>query len=224
MRLIPSLLSTAFIVAMAAPLAAQDAPAETTEAPAAEAVPAEEALGLDMGTSVDEAATGPQAGQFYIREEFGDWGMRCIMIPDQPDPCELYQLLLGADDNPVAELTVFPLPTGGQAVAGATVVAPLETLLTERITITVDGQQPLQYEFSYCNRAGCVARLGLTQREVDAFKRGNTATLRIVPAADPSQPFDLPISLRGFTAGFEAGGAYDPDAPDEEGQEAPAAE
>lgn len=221
MRLIPSLLSTAFLLAMAAPLAAQEAPAATTEA--AEPAAPEEALGLDMGTSAD-AAQGPEAGQFYIREEFGDWGMRCIMIPDQPDPCELYQLLLGADDNPVAELTVFPLPPGGQAVAGATVVAPLETLLTERITITVDGQQPLQYEFSYCNRAGCVARLGLTQREVDAFKRGNTATLRIVPAADPNQPFDLPISLRGFTAGFEAGGAYDPEAPNEEGQAAPAAQ
>lgn len=208
---------------MAAPLAAQEAAPETP-APTA---PAEEALGLDMGTSAaaDPADSAePQPGQFYIREEFGDWGMRCIMVPDQADPCELYQLLLGEDDNPVAEMTVFPLPPGGQAVAGATVVAPLETLLTERITITVDGQDPLQYEFSYCNRAGCVARLGLTQREVDAFKRGSSATLRIVPAADPSQAFDLPISLSGFTAGFEAGGAYDPEGPNEEGQAAPAAE
>ena len=214
MRLIPSLISTALLFAMAAPLAAQDtpaeAPAETTTETATGAAPD---AGLDMGTPADGAE--PQPGQFYIREEFGDWGMRCMMVPDQPDPCELYQLLLGAEDNPVAELTVFPLPAGGQAVAGATVVAPLETLLTERITITVDGQTPLQYEFSYCNRAGCIARLGLTQREVDAFKRGSTATLRIVPAADPSKPFDLPISLRGFTAGFDAGGAYDPEGADE---------
>lgn len=218
MRLIPSIVSTALLLAMAAPLAAQDAPAQTT-VPEAQTTEAPAEAGLDMGTPADGGELQP--GQFYIREEFGDWGMRCMMVPDQPDPCELYQLLLGADDNPVAELTVFPLPAGGQAVAGATVVAPLETLLTERITITVDGQTPLQYEFSYCNRAGCIARLGLTQREVDAFKRGNTATLRIVPAADPETPFDLPISLRGFTAGIEAGGAYDPEGEDEQ---APAAE
>lgn len=238
MRYSLTLLSTAAMIAFALPLAAQDAPAEepaeqtTPEAPAGEPAdtPAEgpapadgSDLTLDMGTETAGDGT-PQPGQFYIREEFGDWGLRCIWVPEQPDPCELYQLLLGDEGNAVAEITIFPLADAGQAVAGATIVAPLETLLTERITLSVDGGPARQYEFSYCNRAGCIARIGLTAADVAAFKGGNAANLRIIPAAAPDQPFDLRISLRGFTAGFDGTGVYDPEAPDEvaPAEEAPA--
>lgn len=227
MRHSVSVLACAILIAMGAPLAAQDtaAPDQATpdqagsEAPGPEA-PADGAdLNLDMGVDPTAAAAPaePQAGQFYIRAEFGDWGLRCMYMPDQPDPCELYQLLLGPDDNPVAEFSVFPLANGGQAVAGATIVAPLETLLTEGITIAVDGGAARQYQFSYCNRAGCVARIGLTANDLAAFKAGARAQMRIVPAAAPDQPFDLTISLSGFTAGMDGSTAYDPDAPNEEG-------
>lgn len=218
-------LASAALVGLAAPLAAQDEAAgtediQTIEAPlstietaddgatdeGASASPVDD-LGLDMGTEVDD---GPRAGEFYIRQEFGDWAMRCIFLPEQADPCELYQLLHGPDDSPVAEVTAFPLPPGGQAVAGLTVVAPLETLLTEGLVLSVDGANSRRYEFSFCNRAGCIARIGLTEGEVTALKRGNSAGLRIVPAADPSHPFDLDVSLTGFTAGMESSTAYDP--------------
>lgn len=204
MRPTLSLLTAAALIALGAPAFAQDA---TTTEPAAEEQTGD--LGLDMGTSPGATDGGSlQAGQFYIREEFGDWAMRCVAIPDGPDPCELYQLLNGAD-GPVAEFSVFPLPEGGQAVAGATVVAPLETLLTEGLVLAVDGGAPRQYQFSYCNRAGCIARIGLTADDLAAFKRGNAASLRIVPAAAPDQPFDLAISLTGFTAGFDGSAVYD---------------
>lgn len=218
-----SLLCSAALLAIALPLAAQEAPppadaeaeAAGTEqeaaAPEAGAEAAEQGTGvpaLDMGTPVEGGE--PQPGQPYIREEFGDWAMRCIRAAEGADPCELYQLLLSAEGNPVAEISLFPLPPGGQAAAGATVVAPLETLLTEGLTLSIDGGTPRQYEFSFCNRAGCIARIGLTADDVTAFKRGNAATLRIVPALDPSQPFDLTVSLTGFTAGYDGTEVYDP--------------
>jgi len=220
MRL-PLALASAALLGLGLPLAAQeaqdDAAAEAAveapaEAPADDAAPDTAAspvddLGLDMGTDLDE---GPRAGEFYLREQFGDWAMRCIALPDQADPCELYQLLHGPDDTPVAEITAFPLPPGSQAVAGLTVVAPLETLLTEGVVLSVDGRNARRYEFSFCNRAGCIARIGLAEADVTALKRGNQAGLRIVPAADPSHPFDLEVSLAGFTAGMESSTAYDP--------------
>lgn len=203
--------TSAALVALALPLAAQDATTDDPGEAAAEAqaetgTPTND-LGLDMGRDLDQ---GPRAGEFYLREQFGDWAMRCISLPDQADPCELYQLLHGPDDSPVAEVTAFPLPPGGQAEAGLTVIAPLETLLTEGVVLSVDGQNARRYEFSFCNRAGCIARIGLTGAEVTALKRGITAGLRIVPAADPSHPFDLDVSLTGFTAGMESSTAYDP--------------
>lgn len=155
---------------------------------------------LNLGESV-----GPREGEPYVREEFGDWALRCIKAPDgSPDPCNLYQLLSNADGVAVAEFNIFGLPEGARAAAGATVVVPLETLLTQQLTIAVDGQNARRYPFTFCNRAGCVARLGFTEAEVEEFRRGSIATVRLVPAAAPDQEVVLDVSLNGFTAGFDS--------------------
>jgi invasion protein IalB len=148
---------------------------------------------------------GPQVGEPYEREVFGDWALRCIKAEEgERDPCNLYQLLTNDDGVAVAEFNLFPLPEGQRAAAGATVVVPLETLLTEQLTIAVDGQNARIYPITFCNRAGCVARIGFTQAEVDQFKRGSVATVRLVPAVAPDTEVVLDVSLTGFTAGFTA--------------------
>ncbi len=201
-----------------APETEEAEPAEAEAAPAAGSAtpPAEEgetppaddpATGLDMGrTEGEEAAPGePQVGQEYIAETTGDWSIRCLKTPEgQPDPCQLYQLLRGSDDNPVAEISIVRLPEGSRAAAGATIVTPLETLLTEDLRISVDGAADRVYEFSFCNQGGCVSRVGFTGEEIAQFRAGNAARMRIVPAAAPDQNIDLTISLTGFTAGFNA--------------------
>lgn len=73
--------------------------------------------------------------------------------------------------------------------------------------LSVDGGQARRYPFTFCNQGGCVARVGFTQAEIDQFKRGNAATVRLVPAAAPDQEIVLSMSLKGFTAGFD--GTYD---------------
>jgi len=192
MRNVYKPLMIASLIAFAAPVAAQEAD-ETTD-PAAD---------LSMGTPITEGE--PQEGQPYIREEFGDWALRCLRAPEgQADPCQLYQLLMDDQGNAVAEISLFPLPEGGRAAAGATIVVPLETLLTENLTMSVDGGQTRQYPFTFCNRAGCVARVGFSQADIDLFKRGAAAQLQMVPAAAPEETVDLTISLSGFTAGYTA--------------------
>ena len=219
--------STAFalLLALTAPAWAQDdatatddATGEATEAeaPADDNVQTDDApseTGLDMGTPVDADGnpidpepTEVQVGQQYIADTFTDWSLRCLKAPEgEADPCQIYQLLQDADGNDVAEISMIPL-TGGQAAAGATIVAPLETLLTEDITLRVDGGTARRFEFSFCNRGGCVARVGFTAEDVNLFRRGANATIRIVPAAAPDAEVVLDISLSGFTAAFEAAG------------------
>lgn len=218
-------LSVLALLAVAAPLAAQEAPAKepAAEAPAADPetapeAPAEAAVpapGSDVspGQPAEDASGEPQVGQPYIREEFGDWGLRCLRTEDGNDPCQLYQLLEDQEGNAVAEVSIFPLPEGREAVAGATIVAPLETLLTENLTLSVDGADARQYPFTFCNRAGCVARVGFTASELDEFRAGNAAQLAIVPAAAPDQTVTLTMSLSGFTAGYEAAGESAPTIP-----------
>ena len=160
--------------------------------------------GLDLGTPVDQEPSEPQPGQTYTAATFQDWSLRCLKQDEGPDPCQLYQLLKDSEGNSVAEFSLFGLPEGGQAVAGATIVAPLETLLTQQLTITVDGSEPRRYAFTFCNTGGCVARVGFTQAEIDQFKRGRDAVVRLVPASAPDQEVLLTLSLSGFTAAFNA--------------------
>ena len=187
----------------------------TNEDGAAPATPGAEdpAADLNMGEpaavdqsqpiSAEELET-LQPGMFYTLEVFGDWRIRCIKTPEgEDDPCQLYQLLMDQDGNAVAEVNMFPLPEGSRAAAGANIVAPLETLLTEQLTLTVDGGQARRYPFTFCNAGGCVARVGFTQAEIDQFKRGNSARIRLVPAGAPDQEVLLTMSLTGFTAGIE---------------------
>ncbi|MEM6579513.1 MAG: invasion associated locus B family protein, partial [Pseudomonadota bacterium] len=138
----------------------------------------------------------------YIKEQYGDWPLQCFRTETGDDPCQMYQLLREAAGNPVAEFTVFRLPGTDQAVAGATIVAPLGTLLPQGIRISVDDGPQKVYSFSFCSMVGCFARIGFTEEDIEAFKAGGGATLTIVPAQAPDQIVQISASLDGFTAAF----------------------
>ena len=178
---------------------AQDSTQDATdEAPVADGNTAE---GLSTGTPVQE---GPQVGQTYVAETFQDWEVRCIVANGGKDPCQLYQLLKDSDGNSVAEFSMFNLPAGGQAVAGATIITPLETLLTAELRLSVDGSPAKRYPYSFCSGVGCFSRVGFIAEEVEQFKKGASGQVTIVPAATPNESVDLTLSLSGFTAGWNA--------------------
>lgn len=171
--------------------------------------------GLSMGTEVGAdgqpaAGANDGVGSSYVETKFEAWEQRCIRTEDGSDPCQLYQLLLDSEGNAVAEFSMFNLPTGGQAAAGATVIVPLETLLTENLVMAVDGSAPRVYPFTFCSTIGCVSRIGFTAAEVEQFKRGAKAVLTIVPVVAPDQKVSVDLSLKGFTAGYTAVSATNP--------------
>lgn len=204
-------LPLAALLAFAAPALAQetaseDAATEATEAAEATAeaenTPEAGQPKVDMGQPVDDTR---QPGQTYVERVEGDWERKCITLPEGQgdDPCQMYQLLKDEAGNAVAEISLGKLPAGGQAAAGATVVVPLETLLTQQLTISVDGGQARRYPFRFCAQPGCVANIGFTAGEIDGFKKGAKATVTIVPAAAPDQKVNLAMSLKGFTKSFD---------------------
>jgi len=176
--------------------------ATQTEAPATEQAAeadAPRADGLSTGETVIEV------GSTYMVSEHGDWELRCIKAPEgQKDPCQLYQLLEDQQGNSVAEINLFSLPEGDQLAAGATIVTPLQTLLTKNVLLSVDGGQAKVYPFTFCTEIGCFARVGFTSGDVASFKAGNAAKIVVVPAQAPDQTVDLTMSLTGFTAGLAA--------------------
>ncbi len=185
------------------------ATAQTPDTPAVEPPAADAAVPNDLSMGVEPlpglpSQTEADVGATYLAASFDKWEQRCVKTADGADPCQLYQLLLDKDGNSVAEIFLFDLPAGGKAVAGATVMAPLETLLTANLKITVDTAKARIYPFAFCTKVGCVARIGFTADELAGFKKGIKGVLTIVPAAAPDKSVDLELTLKGFTAGFEA--------------------
>ncbi|MGR3368727.1 MAG: invasion associated locus B family protein [Sagittula sp.] len=217
----------ALLLSLIAALAAAPAYAQTTdtagpdEAPAAEAPAAETdqeqpsapAVGGDLDLGTGDAATAGQQQQQqpqpYIKETFSDWAMQCIKVPQRENEiCQMYQLLTDGQGASVAEVSIFRLENGGQAVAGGTFIVPLETLLTQKLTVTVDGGSARQYDFSFCAQIGCYARVGFTAEDIARFKAGAKAQVTIVPALAPDQKVTVDMSLAGFTAAFDAAQEY----------------
>ncbi len=211
---LPSLAALALIAAGSQTHAQDSATEETAPAaaqgeqaaPAADPTPAADPApstgpALDLGQPVSD---GPKIGERYSQKKFGDWDLACIKTKAEKDPCSLLQILRDNSGNPVAEVSLFRIDNGGQAAAGATVLVPLETLLPAQLTIAVDDAPGKRYNYSFCSPLGCAAQIGLTKEDIDAFKRGNKATVSLVPAPAPDQTVQLSMSLSGFTAGFDA--------------------
>ncbi len=202
----------AFALGAMPAFAQETAPAEPA-APAADTVvtgDAPTADGLNMGVDPNAAAPAPltqetaEVGQTYTLTTFESWEQRCVKTADGSDPCQMYQLLKDKDGNNVAEISMFPLPKGGQAAAGATIIAPLETLLTANLQLSIDGSKAKIYPFTFCAQIGCVARVGFTGDEVAQFQKGNAAVITIVPAAAPEEKVELTVSLASFSKAYEA--------------------
>lgn len=193
----------ALILALAAaPLMAQT----TEEAPKdGEAAAADEAANNDLAMG-QEVGAADGVGSAYTAANFEAWEQKCIRTETGIDPCQLYLLLKDKEGNAVAEFSMFNLPKGteGPAVAGASFIAPLETLLTAGMTLQVDTNKSKIYPFTVCTGQGCVARIGFTAEEVALLKKGANAVITIVPFVAPENKVELVMSLKGFTAGLDA--------------------
>jgi len=179
MRLkIISVISTLLALA-AAPAFAQDAETADENFPTAEAL-ADDANG--------------------VVARHGDWQIRCA--PDSNN-CRMFQAGFDSDGNEIANITLQPLPEGSAAILGASVVTPLLTLLPRGVTLGVDDGVPAAYPYSWCDRAGCYARFGMTAGQVDAMKSGNSAYLSLFAIVDQEKEIRAEVSLTGFTAAFD---------------------
>ncbi|WP_299360112.1 invasion associated locus B family protein [uncultured Paracoccus sp.] len=197
-----------------APDAAGQSATETTppaaagqaDAPAAPADPGQPADATQSTTAqTDGAPAGePRPGTYYTQSTHGDWTLRCMKAAEGQDPCELYQLMKDDQGSAVAEVSVIPFT--GEAAAILNFVAPLETDLGAGLGLQIDAGQAAKYPFMVCAPIGCISRIGMTSDELAAFKRGNAATVTLLPfGGNPDQnTVRLSLSLTGFTAGFDA--------------------
>jgi invasion protein IalB len=183
-KLATPLIAAAF-VALAAPLSAQVG-------------------SLSDGSLMESKPAAPVTSpkEEFTSETIGAWDLQCAKNGPEPRPCRMYQLLTDDQDTPVIEMTMFGLPEGAPAAAGATFVAPLNTLLTAQLSVSLDGVLVQRVPFQVCYEAGCIARMFLSPIELQAFQNGEKATVSLVPALAPDQVVSVDMKLEGFADGF----------------------
>ena len=138
-----------------------------------------------------------------MREEIGDWTVRCIRAEiGQADRCQIYQLLKDDQDQPLAGVTVVPVSGSGEFSAKMTFNGPVGVLLPAGVQVSIDGQDMGRVPFLVCTQGNCVAEIPLQNIDLDAFKAGNAADFTVIPAAQQNSRVTLTASLAGFTAGF----------------------
>lgn len=197
---------SALLLALAQPALTQDAtapagnaaaPDASSTAPADNGANPKDPIGYPVGQTVDN---NPKS---KLVATYDDWEVHCVTLQNGKDNCEMTQLLKQPDGNPVIDVQVAALPTGGKAVAGMTMVTPLMTMLTKGLTIVVDNGAPKTFPFLWCDRGGCYSRLGLLPQDLDQFRKGNQGTVTIVPIAAPDKTVSMALSLKGFTKAFD---------------------
>ena len=115
----------------------------------------------------------------------------------------MQQLLFLNEDTPIAEISLFKLPAGEIAIAAANVMVPLETLLTNKFRFAFSEELVKEFPYSFCNKNGCLVRMGLLEEDIEAMKRGANSEISITHIANPKSAINLTLSLNGFTAAFE---------------------
>lgn len=152
-----------------------------------------------------------EPGEPYVAEIFRDWQVRCIRAAedDTPDRCEMFQLLEEENGNPVAEFRIAAaLFEQDDTIANATILTPLDTLLSPGLQLRVDDAEPAVVPYAFCRQIGCFVQLSLTAEDISMFENGaDTQVVLFALIRDElgqmgGAPVPTTASLRGFTAAF----------------------
>nr|WP_235867082.1 invasion associated locus B family protein [Roseibium marinum] len=144
----------------------------------------------------------PVLAQGEVRSAHGDWQMRCDTPPGaSSEQCALIQNVTAADRENVG-LSVIILKTADKQARILRVLAPLGVLLPSGLGLRVDNADIGRAGFVRCLPNGCIAEVILEEDLLTKLQTGAQATFIIFQT--PEEGIGIPISLDGFSAGFEA--------------------
>jgi invasion protein IalB len=135
-------------------------------------------------------------------QSFKDWTARCETLQDGTKaPCYIMQnVLLKKGNQPLLLVAVRNAADGDRPAAFFSL--PLGVSLPGGLSLTVDEGQPLRLRYERCDRNGCHAPLPLDDALLKSLKGGRWARVAFFDAA--RREISVPVSLLGFTAGFDA--------------------
>ncbi|MDX1514297.1 MAG: invasion associated locus B family protein [Gammaproteobacteria bacterium] len=135
-------------------------------------------------------------------EKFNDWSARCQTAEDSDqEQCYIFQnLVLKEGGQRVLHIAVMYLRQNNQPAAIVTV--PLGVSLPQGVGFQIDEGEKTRFAYERCDASGCTGGLVLTDTLLNSLKKGKQATFSFFSGA--GQEIAVPVSLSGFTAGFNA--------------------
>ena len=146
---------------------------------------------------------GPDAAlaQGVVKSVHGDWEVRCNTPPGAEDEqCVVMQFVTAADRDNVG-LTVIVLKTADRQARILRILAPLGVLLPWGLGLDIDQQDMGKVGYVRCLPNGCVAEVIMDDPLVNKLRNGKIATFVIFQT--PEEGIGIPISLDGFSEGYE---------------------
>jgi len=140
--------------------------------------------------------------QGAVRSEHGDWQMSCDTPPGSSgEQCAIIQNVT-AEDQANVGLSVIVLKTADGESRLLRVLAPLGVLLPNGLGLNVDGEDMGRVAFVRCLPNGCIAEVIMDDNLIETLSQGETAIF--VVFRTPEEGIGIPVSLNGFSDGFEA--------------------
>tara|TARA_R110000787_G_scaffold25941_5_gene72690 strand:+ start:209 stop:700 length:492 start_codon:yes stop_codon:yes gene_type:complete len=149
---------------------------------------------LSSGAAMAQPAQGQQ---------FGDWVARCT-IPQgaQTQSCALLQNIQQKtpDGQRRSLLAITVGYQGPNKIPTAILRVPLGIYLPAGLTLEFPGAKPVRIVLEICAPNGCVGAVALNAEMLDAMRKGERG--KVALQDNRRRTINIPISLKGFTAGF----------------------
>jgi invasion protein IalB len=144
------------------------------------------------------AATLPAAAQPQPGQKFGDWTAGCEQI-EGGQMCNISQSMRNEESKQTLLVAIARPPQGDPQIL---IRLPLGVILTEGVGIKVDDGPGARIPFIQCLPNGCQTIVPMQADTITRMKSGNTLNLSFV--APGGGVITAPMSLKGFTAGFDS--------------------
>ena len=135
-------------------------------------------------------------------DTFKDWTVQCESArKGTAETCYIFQnLRMKKGEKQLLHMAVGYLAKSGDPAAFLTL--PLGVSLPGGVSLSVDDGPPKRFRFERCETNGCLAPLMLNEELIRSLKAGRQARIAFFDSA--RRQISVPVSLLGFTAGFNA--------------------
>ncbi len=134
-------------------------------------------------------------------KKFKDWTVACEKLPTSgKEICNLFQNVTNDKGKVVMQVAVGYPP--GKDTPQALITLPLGVMLPSGLEFKGGTAKAIRVPFTVCVKNGCVAGVELKPEIIKGMKAGEKGSVKF--AASAKQVIEVPVSLKGFTAGFKS--------------------